>query len=461
MPYSVRKAVVDVRPSIASRHLLLGKSIASAMKGSSDRVYVFAGLSSSTMRIASYGADVGPNALVLNPGCAASLGLQSGDVVRILIKRNQIRIGPYVGILTAPIGRSTSPRRCYGKDTEYFRDVCAAGMHMGLVAYVFSYDAVDMSKGRVLGRVPEPQRYGRWHSREFPLPDVIFNRIPTRGQERSERARRLIEYAKKHNYMRLFNGGFMDKWTIYKQLSQHPDVKDMVPATAVFRGLSMLKSWLQRYRSVYLKPTNGSLGEGIVVVRLSSRGVACRYRNERKRPVSELLRNVEAVYARIKPTVTRRRYLIQPDLNLLTVDGMPFDVRLLMQRNSRGKWYRTKMFARVARRGEYTSNISRGGSGVPLDQLLVRIAPKKAQHVLQAVRRAGVTVAQAVESMSETPVGELGIDIGIDRALNLWLIEVNSKPHVDVVKPSTSERAREASVRRPMEFAIYLHKNAL
>lgn len=98
---------------------------------------------------------------------------------------------------------------------------------------------------------------------------------------------------------------------------------------------------------------------------------------------------------------------------------------------------------------------------MPLDQLLVRIAPKKAQHVLQAVRRAGVTVAQAVESMSETPVGELGIDIGIDRALNLWLIEVNSKPHVDVVKPSTSERAREASVRRPMEFAIYLHKNAL
>lgn len=460
MPYAVHRVVIEVRPSLGSRQLLLGNATASSLKLTSSRVCVFAGLLSRTMRVIR-SDGVSPNALVLSPGCAMKLGLRSGDVVRVLIKGSQLRIGPYVGVLTAPTKVRTSARRRYGRDTEYLREVCAAGTRMDLVAFVFSYDAVNISNGRLIGWLPEPQRYGRWHPREFPLPNVVFNRIPTRGQERSKRARQLIGYATQHKSMRLFNKGFMDKWSVYKDLSQHSGVKHMVPTTAVFRGLPMLKSWLRRHRSVYLKPSSGSLGEGIVVVRLTIRGITCRYRNERKRPVTEYARSVEAVYSRIKRIIARRRYLIQPDLNLLTVDGTPFDVRLLMQRSSRGKWCRTKMFARVARRGEYTSNISRGGSGVPLDKLLVRIAPRKAQHVLQAVRRAGVTVAQAVESLAETPVGELGIDIGIDRALNLWLIEVNSKPHVDVVKPSTTERARDASVRRPMEFATYLHKTTL
>lgn len=450
------RVVIEIHPSLGSRRLILGKAAASALKLTVDRVRVFAGTSSLIMTV-DHCDSASPNSLAMDSGSAARFGLQTGDVVRVLARRRQLRIGPYVGIMTAPTRFRASSNRCYGRDTEYFRELCLAGRRKGLVTYVFSYDAVDLSKGRLVGRVPEPKRNGRWYSREFPLPNVIFNRIPARTHERSPLARQLIEYALRQESMCLFNEGFMDKWSVYKQLSMHPEVRHLVPTTAVFRGLPMLKRWLRKYKSVYLKPTSGSLGEGIIVVQQTSRGVVCRYRNPRKRPVKEHAPHVDAIYGLIEQLVANRRYLIQPDLNLLTVNGMPFDVRLLMQRNATGKWCRTKMFARVARRGEFTSNISRGGSGVPLDRLLEQVIPKKAEHVLDAVREAGAAVARAIESLAGSPVGELGIDIGIDRSLNLWLIEVNSKPHIDVTKPSTSERVHQASVRRPMEFAIYLH----
>lgn len=454
------RVVIEVRASLGSRRILLCDGTASALRLPGGRVAVSAGTATQTVTVG-ITDKIGVGSLALGPSLAARLGLRSGDSVTVLVRRRALRIGPYVGILTAPTGRPATSNRCYGRDTEYLREVCMAGRRLGLVTFVFSYDSADLSKGRLTGRVPEPVRYGKWHSRSFPTPDVIFNRIPTRGQERSAQVRRLIDYCSRHESTKLFNSGFMDKWSVYAQLSNHRDLKNMMPRTAIFRGTAMLKEWLARYRSVYLKPINGSLGEGIIVVQTVGRGVVCRYRNRRMRPVSEYSPRVEGIYGRVQQIIAGRRYLIQPDLRLLSVDQSPFDVRLLMQRNMNGKWIRTKMFARVARRGEYASNISRGGSGVPLEEVLGRVLPGRAEQVARAVRRAGALVARAMEETAQSPVGELGIDIGIDRNLNLWLIEVNSKPHVDVVKPSTTNRAREASVSRPMEFAVYLFKSTL
>lgn len=460
MSSAEHRVIIEVHASLGSRRILLSNATASALRLAAGRVALATGTATQTVTMG-VTDRISVDSLAMGPPLAVRLGLRAGDSVMVWVRRRVLRIGPYVGILTAPTGRPATSNRCYGRDTEYLREVCTAGRRRGLVAFVFSYDSADLSKGRLVGRVPEPVRYGRWHSRSFPMPDVIFNRIPTRGQERSAKARRLIDHYMRHESTKLFNSGFMDKWSVYAQLSNHPDLKSMIPRTALFRGPAMLKEWLVRHRSVYLKPINGSLGEGIIVVQLAGRGIICRYRNRRMRPVSEYAPRVDAIYGRVRQIIAGRRYLIQPDLRLLSVDQSPFDVRLLMQRDLSGKWIRTKMFARVARRGEYASNISRGGSGVPLEEVLGRVLPGRAERVVRAVRKAGALVAHAMEESAQSPVGELGIDIGIDRNLNLWLIEVNSKPHIDVVKPSTTDRAREASVSRPMEFAIYLFRSTL
>jgi len=454
------RVTVEVHALDTPDQVLIGKATASALKLSSGRFALRAGLTSRVAQV-SVSDKVGNKSMVLGSQIAQDLGISSGDVIRVAATQRRLRIGPYVGVLTAPQRKSAIPSRSFGRDTEYLRELCAAGKELGLIAFVLPYDAVNLRTRRVFGRVPEFRRGGRWHIREFPFPDVLFNRIPSRAHERSQQARRVINYALRQKSVHLFNQGFMDKWAVYAELSRHPDVRHMVPTTARFQGRLMLKSWLRRFGSVYLKPSSGSLGEGIVVVEQTPNGVVCWFRNRRQKPVSEKAPNVDRIYGRISRLIAGRRYLIQPDLRLLDVDGSPFDVRLLMQRNMSGKWLRTKMFARIARRGEYASNISRGGSGVPLDEVLARVRPKQAQRVLRDVRKAGEVIARAVESTSQCPVGELGIDIGIDRRLNLWLIEVNGKPHVDVVKPSTTDRAREASVRRPMEYAIYLYRNAL
>lgn len=454
------KVTVEVRTLDTPDQVLLGRATASALRLSGGRVALRAGSTSKVARL-SVSDKLTKGSMTLSQEIAQELGISSGDVIRVTSSQRRLRIGPYVGVLTAPQRKSSLPSRSFGRDTEYLRELCAAGKHLGLIAFVLPYDAVRFRTARVFGRVPELRRGGRWHIREFPFPDVLFNRIPSRAQERSPQARRVLNYALQQRSVQVFNQGFMDKWSMYAELSKHPDIRHMVPRTARFQGRPMLKSWLRRFRSVYLKPSSGSLGEGIIVVELTPQGVVCWFRNRRQKPVREHAAGIDGIWNRIRPMVSGRRYLIQPDLRLLDVDGSPFDVRLLMQRNISGRWLRTKMFARIARRGEYASNISRGGSGVPLDEVLARVRPRQAERLLRDVRKVGAMVARAVENTSQCPVGELGIDIGIDRRLNLWLIEVNGKPHVDVVKPSTTDRAREASVRRPMEYAIHLYRSAL
>nr|MBO2476611.1 hypothetical protein [Bacillota bacterium] len=53
-------------------------------------------------------------------------------------------------------------------------------------------------------------------------------------------------------------------------------------------------------------------------------------------------------------------------------------------------------------------------------------------------------------------VGELGLDLGIDRLGRIWLIEVNSKPFLQMTREAGSPHILGLSVQRPLRFARYL-----
>ena len=299
------RVTVEVRTLDTPDQVLIGKATASALRLSSGRFALRAGSTSRVARV-SISDKIGNKSMALSSEIAQELGISSGDVVRVASSQRRLRIGPYVGVLTAPQRKSSIPSRSFGRDTEYLRELCAAGKGLGLIAFVLPYDAVNFRARRVFGRVPEPRRGGKWHIREFPFPDVLFNRIPSRAHERSPQARRVLNYALQQRSVHLFNQGFMDKWSVYAELSRHPDVRHMVPTTARFQGRVMLKSWLRRFGSVYLKPSSGSLGQGIIVVEQTPQGVVCWFRNRRQRPVSERASNVDRIYGRIRQLIAGR-----------------------------------------------------------------------------------------------------------------------------------------------------------
>ncbi len=146
---------------------------------------------------------------------------------------------------------------------------------------------------------------------------------------------------------------------------------------------------------------------------------------------------------------------MQPDLHLASLRGSPFDIRILMQKDGTGAWRRTKIYARVAAKGRLTSNLSRGGTGYYVGSLLAYPFGRARRRLRARSIWRRKTIVHALDEVFETPLGELGLDLGIDRKGRIWLIEVNAKPFRKVVDAGP-KRGVYLSFHRPMAYARHL-----
>src|SRR5690606_13245491 len=127
--------------------------------------------------------------------------------------------------------------------------------------------------------------------------------------------------------------------------------------------------------------------------------------------------------------VRGRPYLAQQAIRLAKVNGRPFDLRLLVQKEPSGQWRFTGGAARVAGPGQITTHVPRGGRRMPMDEALVTAFGDGAARILSA--RAAALAERAARAM-EASLGrdfmEMSLDLGIDDRQRLWIFELNSKP---------------------------------
>src|SRR5690606_39975702 len=98
-------------------------------------------------------------------------------------------------------------------------------------------------------------------------------------------------------------------------------------------------------------------------------------------------------------------------------------LRILMQRTPGGAWALTKMFSRIAAPGRFPANLTRGGQGCRIGLLLRRVYGRRHGALLKALRDAGFELAREIERTVPGTVGELGLDLGLDRRGRNLLVE--------------------------------------
>jgi glutathione synthase/RimK-type ligase-like ATP-grasp enzyme len=289
--------------------------------------------------------------------------------------------------------------------------------------------------------------------RTFPLPDVVYNHITYRRRERAQDVRKLRRYLTENN-IPFFNVGYFDKWEVHNWLSQNETVAPHLPETRQF-SLEALTEMCARYPRVFIKPAQGSLGRNIAVLSRHSNG-GYDFRRGR-RASSQVHINDLASIEKLLPKLRTDFYLIQQGLDLCRFRGHRRDFRAIMQRNQKGHWVTSKLFARVAPSGSMVANISAGGTGLPAGRSLRRcFSAAKTQHILLEIRRVSRRVCTALSETLEGNLGELGIDLGVDTSGHVWIIEVNSKPHRKVYEDMDEKPTAKRAFRRPMQFAAYL-----
>lgn len=368
-----------------------------------------------------------------------------------------LAIGPVIGLFTV---NPQTPG--YATQIDILQALTESCRKIRAYGYVFFPGDVDWATGVINGRQLKTDPITgevTWQEASCPLPDVIYDRLPSRSVESKPEVREMKERFISAG-IPYFNPQFLNKWETYRLLAFDPNMADFLPETRYYTGPEDIEALLNIYGMVYLKPAAGSLGRRIVRAEKLSPGlIHYKYRTIDKESREGVAPTCELLAKVLRPVMGKREYIVQQGLHLAACEDCPFDVRILMQKDYKGCWRRTKIYVRVAAPGNIVSNISDGARGEKIAVVLKEVFDEEfsaADGIGERLREAARLIPPALETLMGQIWGELALDLGIDTNRRVWLIEINSKPFRALVSPSGSVKVIERSLMRPLEYAKYL-----
>lgn len=111
-----------------------------------------------------------------------------------------------------------------------------------------------------------------------------------------------------------------------------------------------------------------------------------------------------------------------------------------------------------AGRGSVTTHVKNGGSLMTPQQALSRTFGSEAADVLDKAKQVAINLSEAIERNYPHRLGELGLDIGIDKNSEIWMFEANAKPGRSIFKHPSLKSEGRASLDYIIEHCLYLSK---
>ncbi|MGW8957915.1 YheC/YheD family protein [Paenibacillus sp. NPDC055715] len=213
------------------------------------------------------------------------------------------------------------------------------------------------------------------------------------------------------------------KWHKTKLLLQHRGIKPFIPDTRKYNKAN-LKSMLEQYGMVYVKPERGTFGKGVMRVE-QEEGQRFAYQYEEKRLE---FKSLDGLFTSLSKKSGKQSYLIQKGIHLLRHQKRYSDIRVMVQRNAKGRWESTGIIGRLGHPRKIVTNYHSGGTPMALEQLLEsHLTKSKQAELIKKLNELGITIATHLQKTYPN-FRQIGVDIGLDRGFTPWIIEVNTKP---------------------------------
>jgi hypothetical protein len=214
-----------------------------------------------------------------------------------------------------------------------------------------------------------------------------------------------------------------DKWKRHQALTAYRRTRRYLPATRLLTG-SSLNQFLNRYRTVFVKPVNGKGGLGVIRIRHWGN----RYTMQRLKTIRQFHKR-QRLTAYLKRSGGFRRHLVQQGIDLVAVRGRPVDFRVLMLRPGRS-WEYMGIVGKMASPGKIVTNFHSGGKSVQFHWALLRAkgyGRQRSEQIRRQIVQSSIVVARTFQNRFPN-ARRLGIDWAIDSNGKHWLIEVNTAP---------------------------------
>ncbi|AVX19700.1 YheC/D like ATP-grasp [Carboxydocella sporoproducens DSM 16521] len=320
--------------------------------------------------------------------------------------------------------------------TDSLENIKYGGLYLA-----FKASNIDWTEKKVYGLYFNPDKK-YWFYGVLPLPQVIFRRAFSSNKRE---IKKIID-----NGIEIFNSRRLDKWQTYIFLREN-ELSKYLPNTERLASIELVTEFLKKHTKIVLKPANLSRGRGICFLELDDDGKIFVNDYRGRRPQNYYLDELNSFIKEGK--FIEQGYIIQEYIRLLSYAGVPFDVRVIVQKNKYRTWEVTGKECRLPASKGLVTNLARGGKVLELKNIF-----DNEQHNLmkleQDINNLAISVANQMDFLGEN-FGEFGLDIAIDQNLKLWLIEVNFRPTYKGFKILDKNKYFEIA-SKPLKYAISL-----
>lgn len=285
--------------------------------------------------------------------------------------------------------------------------------------------------------------------RTVSIPAVIHNRVLSGQPPTRAIIRQLSKTYKVFNEIVI-----RDKGKVHQILWKNKWIRSYLPKTISYSRLSF-QQFLQKSPVVYVKPSIGSVGVGVVRIERHKGKFVSISSRQRK------ILTKGSLTSEMGKWVGKRRFLVQEGIPLAKYRDETFDIRVSVQRNGMGKWSISGMVAKVANTANKLSNLAQGGQAIKLDKVLDELFSQEESRIVKMrLGLAAVDIARQYASQFPS-LADLGMDMGIDGKGNPYLIEVNVRDQRYSFFEAGELEMFHRTYRHPMEYgkSLFREKN--
>ena len=292
-----------------------------------------------------------------------------------------------------------------------FRSLQTYLLEHGILSYVLTIE--DVLNHENCGYIYS-SKLRKWQKIAVPLPQIVYNRIPSRAVESSPSFQKIKDQFS-NNHIIMFNPSFIDKYEMYATFKQHEKLKPLLPQTRIITNFTSFIEFFLIHKAIYLKPREGNRGNGIYTLTQKKDGSL-----QLKSPNhDESFPSLTAYWTMYEKQLHAKNYIAQQAILPKKKNGHRYDYRLLVHYEN-GLFKITGKAVRMAYIQEITTHVPRGGKIYPYNKVSTESVDQQLAEIAQTC---GTVLSEQLGF-----IGEFSIDLGESETGELFIYEVNSKP---------------------------------
>ncbi|MDO6353911.1 YheC/YheD family protein [Caloramator sp. CAR-1] len=346
--------------------------------------------------------------LAISQDLADLLKIKEVDYDFKIINSEMIILGPVVGILAKRNFSALTLK--YLSRMERFAINCTKGLLI-----VFSLDKIKDSFVRGYYFNPEKNKF---EEAELPFPLSVYRRIGLSLFEKN-----MLQSIIGKSY---FNSHFLNKYEVYKLLSQFEDLKAHIPYTILYKNPSDLFEMIDKFKIIYAKPILGLQGRKVYKISKEEGYIKLRFREEGLNKIAII--NIHQADV-IDEYIKSGNFILQQGIDLIQYEGRSLDLRCIMTKDRSNTWILNGIVVRVAPQGSIVTNVSSGGGAYMFEDFCINNMGFSDVYTFLLKEKIDIFCRRICDCLDNLGynMGYLGIDIGVDKYHNVFLIEINSR----------------------------------